>query len=645
MESAYAKRGWWARRKNILLAASWLLYSLAALVPAHLSAAADFNYDTNVTYHVEDNGSTTVTETYNVTNNTARQYLTQLKLLTPTDSVTSLSAKYSDGGVIPTATSTQDGTRGDLKYKYQEIDITFPRQIYGSNKTWKFTVSYAATGLVESKGSAHTVFVPSIDPGDSGDRYNVTVDVPTSYGNPHFPGARSANGGVNGGRQFYNFAKDDVTKQSLALAFGDSTIYSLNFNFPLKNDSPLPHTETITLPPDLNNQKSYINSLTPAPVRTHLDADGNVLADYKLQPHQQLTVRTDVSGQVNYLEYDLSASKKKADIPAALVKQYTGSSQYWQTSGEVASEAHKLVDDQAPVINNVKAVYQYVIDKLTYNKDKINFNIRQGAQKALDDPKNAVCLEYADLMIAMLRSQGIPARMPVGYGYSGDLKTSAGVSDSLHAWVEAYVPGIGWMTFDPTWGEKFDEFGKSDLDHFAFAVWGENDSLPVAEMQGTNDQGYQYEATTLAFQDAVVAQPATGAVSARRWIVLPFVTLDQVTVTAQPQVASDNNTVTIGGSETTLGSLAPGEKTTVNKLSIGGGWLQSAAVSFGHSGDKPLVLATTQMRPTPLGLLLTLGVIAVIVIAWILVRRFRRKRIPAVQATDSLPPPPVAPPL
>lgn len=554
-----------------------------------------------MTYRADGSDRLNVNEKYTVTNHTPRYYLTELTLTTPTSDINNLSVRYDDGGVIPVTTTTKSLSKGDIKYDYQEIHLTFPRTIYGQNRTWSFSISYSAGGLVESKGSAHTVYVPSIEPRDDGDDYKVTVDVPDSYGTPHFSGAKSSASNSGAGRQLYNFEKTELTQNALALAFGDSTVYQLNFNFPLKNDSPLPRTLTVTLPPDLGSQKSYVNKLDPAPANLHLDDDGNVLADYHLAPHAQVTVKTDISGEAKYLEYDLSQSGKKADIPADLVARYTKGSRYWQTDGAVKEAASKLNDDNAPTINNVKAMYQYVIDHLSYNKDKIKFNIRQGSTKALSNPDNAVCLEYADLLIAMLRSQGIPARMPVGYGYSGSLKNSSGVADSLHAWVEAYVPGIGWMELDPTWGEKFDEFGKADLDHFAFAVWGEADQTPDAVMAGASDLGYQYENTTLTYISKVTPVQGPASVNVKRWAVLPFISLDQITVMAQPGVATDGNYAVVGGKHIDLGSLAPAQTTTVNQFVIGKDWLSSSDVQFGRRSDQQtLVLATAKIKPSAL---------------------------------------------
>lgn len=55
-----------------------------------------------------------------------------------------------------------------------------------------------------------------------------------------------------------------------------------------------------------------------------------------------------------------------------------------------------------------------------------------------------VCQDYAQAMLAVLRSVGIPARYVSGY-----LATGVG-SQGSHAWVEAFVPGSGWYGYDPT---------------------------------------------------------------------------------------------------------------------------------------------------------------------------------------------------
>ncbi|MBC8078704.1 MAG: transglutaminase family protein [Gorillibacterium sp.] len=65
--------------------------------------------------------------------------------------------------------------------------------------------------------------------------------------------------------------------------------------------------------------------------------------------------------------------------------------------------------------------------------------------------KRGVCQDFAHLMIAVCRSQGIPARYVSGYHFVGDLQGgNADFEQASHAWIEAYLPGTGWIGYDPT---------------------------------------------------------------------------------------------------------------------------------------------------------------------------------------------------
>jgi len=61
-----------------------------------------------------------------------------------------------------------------------------------------------------------------------------------------------------------------------------------------------------------------------------------------------------------------------------------------------------------------------------------------------------VCQDYAHIMIALARELRIPCRYVSGYLFhegNGHDRSAAGAS---HAWVEAYLPELGWVGFDPT---------------------------------------------------------------------------------------------------------------------------------------------------------------------------------------------------
>jgi len=61
--------------------------------------------------------------------------------------------------------------------------------------------------------------------------------------------------------------------------------------------------------------------------------------------------------------------------------------------------------------------------------------------------RHGVCQDFSHLFIAIARKNGIPARYVSGYLHQGD----GFFGDSqMHAWVEAFIPNVGWIGYDPT---------------------------------------------------------------------------------------------------------------------------------------------------------------------------------------------------
>jgi transglutaminase-like putative cysteine protease len=63
--------------------------------------------------------------------------------------------------------------------------------------------------------------------------------------------------------------------------------------------------------------------------------------------------------------------------------------------------------------------------------------------------RQGVCQDFSHIMIAVARQWGVPARYVSGYMYHrGNRDRSE--ADATHAWVEAWLPSLGWVGFDPT---------------------------------------------------------------------------------------------------------------------------------------------------------------------------------------------------
>ena len=64
--------------------------------------------------------------------------------------------------------------------------------------------------------------------------------------------------------------------------------------------------------------------------------------------------------------------------------------------------------------------------------------------------RQGVCQDFAHITIALVRRMGIPCRYVSGYLFHRTGEKTRSAQGATHAWVEAYLPGLGWTGFDPT---------------------------------------------------------------------------------------------------------------------------------------------------------------------------------------------------
>ena len=66
--------------------------------------------------------------------------------------------------------------------------------------------------------------------------------------------------------------------------------------------------------------------------------------------------------------------------------------------------------------------------------------------------RKGVCQDFSHIMIAVVRGLRIPCRYVSGYLFHDELHHDRSAEGATHAWVEALLPGLGWVGFDPTNG-------------------------------------------------------------------------------------------------------------------------------------------------------------------------------------------------
>jgi transglutaminase-like putative cysteine protease len=123
-------------------------------------------------------------------------------------------------------------------------------------------------------------------------------------------------------------------------------------------------------------------------------------------------------------------------------------SQYIETTPSVIQLAEELDasrrDDPLTVLRELNhAIYD------TFDYMPNYTNVDSPIDEALISRKG-VCQDFAHIMITLVRPLGIPCRYVSGYLYHRRDDTSSSAPDATHAWVEALLPSLGWVGFDPT---------------------------------------------------------------------------------------------------------------------------------------------------------------------------------------------------
>lgn len=102
----------------------------------------------------------------------------------------------------------------------------------------------------------------------------------------------------------------------------------------------------------------------------------------------------------------------------------------------VTAKAAQLTAGTESTLGKVKAVFDFVVDHFTYDNARAAA-VQSGYLPDVDQvlaQQKGICFDYAAVMTAMLRSQGIPCKLVVGYA-----------GTTYHAWISAYSEETGWM--------------------------------------------------------------------------------------------------------------------------------------------------------------------------------------------------------
>ena len=119
-------------------------------------------------------------------------------------------------------------------------------------------------------------------------------------------------------------------------------------------------------------------------------------------------------------------------------RPYLYPNQYvWYTAGsETCALGREISERSSDDLTYVQNVYEYVTENIAYDHDlaaNIPTDYLPDVDRTIETGKG-ICLDYAALMTALLRSQGIPTKLVVGWS-----------GTQYHAWISVYLEETGWV--------------------------------------------------------------------------------------------------------------------------------------------------------------------------------------------------------
>jgi len=192
-------------------------------------------------------------------------------------------------------------------------------------------------------------------------------------------------------------------------------------------------------------QKVVSMEIIPQGFETITDEYDNVYAKFEfanVASGEKLNIEIYYKVAVNALDFNIS--KCDCSLPTIFIDPELNIE---SDTEQIISLANELAKSKVTACEKVKAFYNYVGDNISYTSNPGDIN--EGALLTLED-RSGDCTDFTDSLIALCRAAGIPARFIEGVTCCTNGHYIA--HENKHNRLEVYIPCIGWVPMDPTWG-------------------------------------------------------------------------------------------------------------------------------------------------------------------------------------------------
>lgn len=214
---------------------------------------------------------------------------------------------------------------------------------------------------------------------------------------------------------------------------------------------------------------------------------------------------------VSYFDVDFIRERAYTDEENERLKQYT--TLPYTVTQRTKSLAREITKDKEGSYFKLLAIEDYLKNNYPYTLQTSDLpEDTDFVDYFLFEEKEGYCTYFASAMAVMARSIEIPTRYVEGFRMSEEKENENLYivrEDKAHAWVEAYIPGTGWLSFEPTGSltqAQIDTRKKQELLENNNASQGDivkpNQSTKEPSMNEQIDAGFEYDDSEVVTNEA-----------------------------------------------------------------------------------------------------------------------------------------------
>jgi transglutaminase-like putative cysteine protease len=198
-----------------------------------------------------------------------------------------------------------------------------------------------------------------------------------------------------------------------------------------------------------------LSTLPASRVLMYQDHDGNIVHHFNI-PAAHALMKLTAEALVESSELPLLPDRVDGD-GWARIDALTAGGEYWDLlNPSVYAKRTALLDELVRELDvqrgpdplqMLSTLTARLFDTFAYtpNSTRVDSPIDDALRS-----RQGVCQDFAHVMIAIVRSLGVPCRYVSGYLFHRVEDNDRSSDGATHAWVEALLPDMGWVGFDPT---------------------------------------------------------------------------------------------------------------------------------------------------------------------------------------------------